>query len=167
MRSRSLIVLSALTSMPAVRFLNLVRPFLPILPEVSSPDCKVGSFCARPRAPPFTPRSGPLQPKGAMDGRHATHLPRHLLPIPSSPSTSSLTPALQTSAHPRANAGSARRIILPRRRSSECYHHVPEHAHARTGPANLPLHHALLGRRRSVSFLEPFLLIYLLVFSLV
>lgn len=32
-----------LTELLAVRFLNLVRPFLPILPEVSSPDRKVRS----------------------------------------------------------------------------------------------------------------------------
>ncbi len=39
-----------LTELLAVRFLNLVRPFLPILPEVSSPDRKV-----RPRFPAFSP----------------------------------------------------------------------------------------------------------------
>lgn len=41
---------AVLTERIAVRFLNLVRPFLPILPEVSSPDRKV-----RPRFPPSAP----------------------------------------------------------------------------------------------------------------
>lgn len=39
-----------LTALLTVRFLNLVRPFLPILPEVSSPDRKV-----RPRFLPSSP----------------------------------------------------------------------------------------------------------------
>ena len=56
-----------------VRFLNLVRPFLPFLPEVSSPDRKVCilaslAFLKSHRTPP-----GTLQPKSTMDGRHALH----------------------------------------------------------------------------------------------
>ena len=39
---------AVLTPSSTVRFLNLVRPFLPILPEVSSPDRKVSILLCHP-----------------------------------------------------------------------------------------------------------------------
>ncbi|KAJ3018435.1 hypothetical protein NUW54_g339 [Trametes sanguinea] len=69
--------------MSGFRFLNLVRPFLPILPEVSSPDRKV-------RLHPLSrftrllhthASTGAFQPKSAMDRRHPPHL-LGLLPSP-------------------------------------------------------------------------------------
>ena len=58
---------------PLVRFLNLVRPFLPILPEVSSPDRKVRLFQVLIVINPNACEIGPFQPKGAMDSCHSPH----------------------------------------------------------------------------------------------
>jgi hypothetical protein len=65
-----------------VRFLNLLQPFLPILPEVSSPDRKARLFVfihARSSNPSST---GSFQPKSTMDGRHAPHFPGSLTSPP-------------------------------------------------------------------------------------
>jgi hypothetical protein len=56
-----------------VRFLNLVRPFLPILPEVSSPDRKVRLFQVLIIINPNACEIGPFQPKGAMDSCNSPH----------------------------------------------------------------------------------------------
>ena len=61
---------------PTVRFLYLVKPFLPFLPEVSSPDRKVRVRAPGRRSSTLT-HSPPdsLQPEAAMDRRHAAYLP--------------------------------------------------------------------------------------------
>jgi hypothetical protein len=61
-----------------VRFLNLVRPFLPILPEVSSPDRKVPLPLPIDASGSNNSFTGSFQPKRTMDGCHAPHFPRLL-----------------------------------------------------------------------------------------
>jgi hypothetical protein len=57
-----------------VRFLNLVRPFLPFLPEVSSPERKVREPIPICVVFVLIHYLGPVYTKSIMDSRNAAHL---------------------------------------------------------------------------------------------